>query len=95
WEIYNNIPEDKRTETETLLCAEAAVKLDKFSFLEKVLMDDYASIREGAVGLSELWYEYRARVAAKEKNIEFSSEQIDRTITLPKKLNFLMFQDMD
>ncbi|MEG2661038.1 MAG: DUF5107 domain-containing protein [Oscillospiraceae bacterium] len=95
WEIYNNIPEDKRTETETLLCAEAALKLDKFSFLEKAFTGDYASIREGAVGLSELWYEYRARVAAKEKNIEYSPKQIDRTITLPNELNFLMFQDMD
>lgn len=91
WKLYMQIPQEKRTETELLLVCEAAVKLEKYDFLENAFERDYASIREGAVGLSDVWYEYSARIAAKKKGIEYSDAQIDRSAKLPQKLNFLMF----
>ncbi|MEG2672891.1 MAG: DUF5107 domain-containing protein [Ruthenibacterium sp.] len=93
WALYGKIPQQKRTETERLLAAEAAVKLEEFAFLESAFEADYASIREGAVGLADIWYEYKARLAAKEKGITYDAQQITRAITLPQKLNFLMFTD--
>lgn len=92
WELYNGIPESKRTETEILLVAEAAVKLEKFDFLEKAFEREYSAIREGAVGLANVWYEYKARLLALDRGIVYHPNQIDISIPLPRKLNFLMFQ---
>ncbi len=91
WDIFENIPDSIKTEKEILIAAEAAVKLEKFDFLEDAFQREYSAIREGAVGLSGVWYEYKARLAAKEKNIEYHPSQIDRTLKLPRNLNFLMF----
>ncbi|MEG1874385.1 MAG: DUF5107 domain-containing protein [Angelakisella sp.] len=93
WALYGAIPQQKRTETQRLLAAEAAVKLEEFAFLESAFEADYASIREGAVGLANIWYEYKARLAAKEKGIAYDAQQITRTIALPQKLNFFMLSN--
>lgn len=93
WELYEAIPDDKKTESEELLAAEAAVKLDKDAFLEQAYQKVYSAIREGAVGLSDVWFEQQARKAAKEKGVEFDPAQIDRTLHLPRNINFLMFAD--
>ena len=93
WVLYEKIPPEKRTETELLWAAEAAVKLENWAFLEAAFEKEYACIREGAVGLADVWYEYKARLAAKNAGQVFAPEQIDRTLPLPQKLNFMMFED--
>ena len=92
WELFEQIPETSRTERELLLAAEAAVKLEKFDFLEEAFRREYSAIREGAVGLSDVWWEYKARLAARENKVEYHPDQIDRSLKLPRNLNFLMFQ---
>lgn len=93
WELYVGIPDNKKTEAEELLAAEAAVKLGKDEFLEEAYTKVYSAIREGAVGLSDVWFEHQARKAAKAKGVEFTPDMIDRTLKLPRNLNFLMFTD--
>lgn len=91
WDLYVGIPEEKKTETEQLLAAEAAVKLGKDTFLEEAYTKVYSAIREGAVGLSDVWFEHQARKTAREKGVEFIPDMIDKTLKLPRNLNFLMF----
>ena len=93
WELYENIPEALKTEAEELLAASAAVKLDKHAFLSAAYGKVYSAIREGAVGLAEIWYEEQARLAAQRSGIPFRDDLIDRTLPLPRNLNFLMFRD--
>lgn len=93
WTLYESIPDDKKTESEELLAAEAAVKLEKDAFLEQAYQKTYSAIREGAVGLSNIWYEHQARKVAKEKHIPFTEDLIDRSLKLPRNINFLMFAD--
>ncbi len=93
WALYEAVPEEQRTETEELLAAEAAVKLGKEEFLEKAYKKVYSAIREGAVGLADVWYEHQARKKAEEQGVEFSPEMIDLSLKLPRNLDFLMFRD--
>ena len=93
WELFENIPDTQKTELEELLAASAAVKLDKHAFLSEAYGKVYSAIREGAVGLAEIWYEEQARLAAQRSGIPFRYDQIDRSLPLPRNLNFLMFRD--
>ncbi len=93
WELYTAIPDEKKTETEELLAAEAAVKLGKDAFLEEAYSKVYSAIREGAVGLSDVWFEHQARKAAREKGVQFTPDMVDKTLKLPRNLNFLMFAE--
>ena len=93
WEFYHSIPQAKRTEAEELLVAAAAVKLDQHDFLAQAYQKVYSAIREGAVGLADVWFEEQARIAAQKKGIPFTEDQIDKTLPLPRNLNFLMFVD--
>lgn len=91
WKLYAGIPEEKRTGPETLLAAAAAVKLGEWAFLEEAFQREYASIREGAAGLAEVWFEYQARRKAQQEGTAFSPQRIDRTLPLPPHLDFRMF----
>lgn len=90
WQLWDGLPVEKRTEEEELLAAEAAVKLENFAFFEACVEKDYACIREGAAGLAEAWWEYRARLRCRQEGAPFSPDQIDRTLPLPEKLDFQM-----
>ncbi len=91
WDLFEKIPEEARTENELLLAAEAAVKLEKFDYLELAFAREYSMIREGATILSEIWYEYKSRLESRKKGIEYRNAQIDRSFPLPRHLNFLMW----
>lgn len=91
WKLYQEIPAEKRTETERLLACAAALPLEQWDFLEAAFTHEFASIREGSVGLADIWLEYRARLLAREENRPFDPEKIDRTLPLPRQLNFRMF----
>lgn len=90
WHVWHQIPPALRTEEEELLAAEAAVKLEEFGFFEACLEKDYACIREGAGGLAEAWWEYRARLRCRERGVPFTPACVDRTLPLPERLDFRM-----
>lgn len=90
WELWQAIPPEKRTEPLELAAAEAAVKLEQFDFLQGCFGTEYASIREGAVGLANVWFEYRARLACKAQGVPFTPARVDKTIPLPRELDFRM-----
>ncbi len=90
WEAFGQMPQ--KTETARLLASEAAVKLGEWAFLEEAFGHEFAVIREGALGLGDIWFEYQARKAAGEKGIPFEESQIDRSLPLPRHLDFRMFE---
>lgn len=91
WQLWQAIPPALRTETETLAAARAAVKLEQFDFLEECFTREYATIREGAVGLADVWFEYQARLSCRQKGVPFTPEAVDPTLPLPRHLDFRMF----
>ncbi len=93
WNLYSAIPAEKKSELEQLLVAEAAVKLGNYDYLEAAYTKVYSAIREGSVGLSDVWFEHQARKAAEQQGVEFTPDMIDRDLQLPYNLNFLMFTD--
>ena len=93
WDMFEKIPVTSRTETMTMIATAAAVKLEKFEFLELAFEKEYACIREGGAGLCDIWVKYMARKKCKEQNIPFTESCIDDTLTLPAHLNFRMFNE--
>ncbi len=88
--VFGRMPNP--SDTARLLACEAALQLEEFAFLEDAFMREYATIREGALGLADIWFEYQARKAAKEKGLPFTEGQIDRSLPLPRHLDFRMFE---
>ncbi len=91
WDTFESVPTEKQTDKMWLLAAEPAVKLSKDEFLQKAFEKEYATIREGELGVSDVWLEYMSRKECEQKGVEFSSDMIDKTRELPKKMNFRMF----
>lgn len=90
WELFCGVPETERTEQMRMSALYAAVKLEQFDFLESAFDADFAGIREGAVALSELWFEYRARLEARKKGVAYTDALLDRSVYLPESLDFRM-----
>lgn len=91
WEFWNQLPESLRSDRSRLDAAEAAVKTGHLDFAEECFKKEYACIREGAVGLADVWFEYLARRSCAEKGIEFDPSYIDDTLPMPKVIDFRMY----
>lgn len=75
-----------------LPACEAALKLEDWEYLEEAFSGEFAQIREGAQKLGDYWFEYQARLAAKEQGRAFDGSQVDRSLPLPRHLDFRMFE---
>ena len=91
WEFWTQLPESLRTDQNRLDAAEAAVKTGHLDFAEECFKKEYACIREGAVGLADVWFEYLARRSCAEKGIEFDPSYIDDTLPMPEVIDFRMY----
>ena len=67
------------------------MKLGKLDFVDECFKVDYAMIREGALGLANVWFEAEARKKAAAENRAFTEADIDRTLPLPWELDYRMF----
>ena len=93
WELFQSIPKDKQTELMWITVAISANALRHDAFLADAFQREYATIREGAVGLADLWISYMSRKECEEKNIPFTPDQIDFSRPLPTHMNFRMFEN--
>lgn len=91
WALWQALPAHRRTQSARLIAAEAAVKLGKLDFVDECFKVDYAMIREGALGLANVWFEAEARKKAAAENRAFTEADIDRTLPLPWELDYRMF----
>ncbi len=90
WEIYESVTEESIGEKARLSLCKVAMELGNLEFAEKELFFDYALIREGALALSDTYFEYYARKKAKAAGVEYSNEMFDNKVDLPRKLDFRM-----
>ncbi len=91
WDMFEAVPQQNQTEKMWLLISEAAVKLGKEQFLLKAFEREYASIREGALGVSDVWLEYMSRKECEQSGEKFTTDKINKTRELPQHMNFRMF----
>lgn len=91
WALWQALPAHRRTQSARLIAAEAAVKLGRLDFVDECFKVDYAMIREGALGLANVWFESEARKKAAAENRAFTEADIDRTLPLPWELDYRMF----
>lgn len=82
WKIFENLPDNcKRADRIKISVAVAAVKLGKFDYLEKFFAEEHYAIAEGEDTLTDVWFEYSARLLAKERGINnLSDEKLNELI---------------
>ena len=81
WEEYSRAPEWIRlVDRVRVSVSRAAVKLDKYDFLEGFFEEQHYSIREGEEVLTNVWFEYCARKMAKERGIRLTDKTLDELI---------------
>ena len=70
WKLFESMPERiKNADRVSLSGAKCALKLGKLDHVEKALLMDHATIREGENSLTNMWFELCARKLAKERGI--------------------------
>ena len=104
WRIYEGLPENmKRVDRIALHAAKLSVKLEKFDLLDGVFEREYADIREGETSLTDLWFEYKARLTASLRGERFDSyddaekaealERAEKDFPPPHEIDFRMSYD--
>jgi tetratricopeptide (TPR) repeat protein len=76
-----------------LVMAKLALRRDDFQFVRKVLNRQFATIREGEVGLTDLWQEMRLKQAARKKGRSLTFAEMDAHLAAtppPWHLDFRM-----
>lgn len=68
--LIEELPEDMRNHERMLIvAARIALHFDDLSKLEEILSHDFASIREGEVTLTDLWFAWQAKLIARKEGI--------------------------
>ncbi len=81
WQIYSALPDNcKSKDRIKIYAANAAVKLDKFDYIENFFKEEHYDIREGECSLTDVWFEFCAKKLARERNIEFSGENAEKLL---------------
>lgn len=101
WSFYSSLNEKmKEIDRMQITASRAAVKLDKTEHLMMVFEKEHHGIREGENTLTDVWFEYKARILAKERGIELTAENLDKlideawlTLTPPLNLDFRQSYD--
>jgi len=98
WEFAHSAPENIRQhERLRLLAGSAALRLGRLDEIEALFTQEFATIREGEVGLTDLWFEYHARrIAAAEKVPldEKLRERVRREFPAPRNIDYRMSYDV-
>lgn len=96
WTFYHALPSDmKALGTVRLLAAKVALARNDLPFVEESFDADFASIREGARDLTELWYECQARLAAARTGLaldEALRAEVRRTCPPPFRIDFRVIE---
>ncbi len=97
WKVFESMPEDIRvTERVSLLAGFAAIELRNLKFVEQLFERDFATIREGEMSLSMLWYKYHSARIADERGVKVDGKLMDevkKSCVLPARLDFSSSED--
>ncbi|MCX6876761.1 MAG: DUF5107 domain-containing protein [Verrucomicrobia bacterium] len=92
WAFHQSLPGAMRlTDTVRLLAARVALARDDLSFVEAALKCDYASIREGARDMTDLWFGLQAKRLSAETGRPVDAamlEQLKTSNPLPARIDF-------
>ena len=91
WQLWESLPQALHSEQIRVDAACAAVKTNRLDFAGENFQGEFACIREGAVGLTEMWFEYLARCSCREKGIPYSAEYMDDSLPMPMNMDFRMY----
>jgi tetratricopeptide (TPR) repeat protein len=94
WNFYESLPlEFSNSDRMQIIIGEAALQLNKYSFMERLFITDFAIIREGEQSIIKLWYKYKAKKLAESRNVELSKELMSEVIKQfppPANIDFRM-----
>jgi len=102
WALFETLPEKiQKTERVILDIIKTAVRLQKYDFVEPFFYNDFAAIREGETGITELWFEVKAYEIAKKKGLTNPSreemavcyEEAEATCPPPEAIDFRMHHE--
>jgi hypothetical protein len=92
WAFYQRLPREMQaTGVVRLLAAKAALARDDLAFVEQALAGEFASIREGARDLSDLWFGLQAKREAARSNRPLDAallREVKRTCPPPTPIDF-------
>jgi tetratricopeptide (TPR) repeat protein len=93
-DLIAGLPESSREHERILIVsAKLALHYDDLSQMEKILGHEFATIREGEVILSDLWFTWQAKLASEREGIPMSDDLIARMrseLTPPLALDMRM-----
>jgi tetratricopeptide (TPR) repeat protein len=96
WSFYSQLPPELQTrDAVRLLAAKVAFELDDLAFVESVLAGEFASIREGARDLTDLWFGLQVkRLAARTGRAVDAAliEEVKKTSVPPELIDFRVIE---
>jgi hypothetical protein len=95
WSFYQSLPLAMQAlGTVQLLAAKVALERDDLAFVEAAFQAEFASIREGAADLTNLWFGFQAkRLAAREGlPLAVALEQVRQTCPPPYPIDFRVME---
>jgi hypothetical protein len=91
-----SLPADfRRNDRIVLLAAQAALRTGRFEEVDPVFRQEFATVREGEVALTDLWFEFHERrIAAREKvPLDDALRQwVRREFPPPARIDFRMIR---
>ena len=100
WELYKTLkPEYRDIDRIVILAAFCALKLNELDFVGSVLDREFSAVREGETSLTDIWFEYHARLFASNNGIDFETnkekliEQAESDHPAPNNIDFRMSYD--
>jgi hypothetical protein len=94
WEYFQNLPPHRKSADRiSVLAGLAAVRLDKYDFIENLLLRDLACIREGDNSLTDIFFLWQTKKMMKEKRMEEQEAEayVRKKIRPPSHIDFRMF----
>jgi Tfp pilus assembly protein PilF len=98
-EFLKSLPEDVRQQERVrMLAARIALHFDRFDEVEEALTGEFATIQEGELSLSEIWYGLQEKKIAKSAGVKVTKELKDwvrKELEPPTEIDFRMFTSPD
>ncbi len=95
WRFYQSLPPAMQAlGTVQLLAAKVALEQDNLAFVEAAFQAEFASIREGAADLTNLWFGFQAKRLADREGLPLAValEQVRQTCPPPYPIDFRVME---
>ena len=98
-DFLDTLPNDLKSNDRILmLSAWVAIHYNQFEYVEKILEHEFATIREGELSLTQIWFEMNAKKIAAAENIPLNDDlrkRVEKECPPPTKIDFRMFTGDD